>query len=65
MSLRGSLDSEIWGEDTNEYDGPLGADKWRVPAVVQWDCQCLCSGRDVGSIRGPVQWVKDLVLLQL
>ena len=33
--------------------------------MVQWvyDLACLCAG--AGSIHGPVQWVKDPVLLQL
>ena len=34
-----------------------------VPNVVQKDQQCLCGGRDMGSIPGLVQWVKGLMLL--
>ena len=36
-----------------------------ITSVVQWvnDPACLCSV--ASSIPGPVQWVKDLVLLQL
>lgn len=30
-----------------------------VLAVAQWDQWCLCSGRDMGSIPGPAQWLKD------
>ena len=33
-----------------------------MPAVVQQDRWCLCSNRDMGSIPGLVQWVKDPVL---
>ena len=33
-----------------------------VPAVAQQDGQCLCRGRDEGSIPDPVQWVKDPAL---
>ena len=33
-----------------------------VPAVAQRDQQCLCSGRDTGSISNPLKWVKDSVL---
>ena len=38
---------------------------WGVPAVAQWfnELACLCGG--TGSIPSPVQWVKDLSLLQL
>lgn len=33
--------------------------------MAQWDLQCLCSGRDMGSVPGLVQWVEDPALLEL
>lgn len=36
-----------------------------VPTVVQWDQWCFGNADIAGSIPGPVQWVKDPVLLQL
>ena len=37
----------------------------RVSAVAQWVNDLACPCGNAGSISGPVQWVKDLALLQL
>ena len=35
-----------------------------IPVVAQWVTNPTSIHKDAGSIPGPIQWIKDLVLLQ-